>query len=75
MKHRHLTHEGFTLASIEDIMARGSLPDWAPLVRAIEAEPFGEAAEKTLRICAARDIYGTSKLFRRLVVAARGVPV
>jgi hypothetical protein len=44
-------HEELTLAAIEDILARGSLPDWAPLVRAIEADPHGEVEEKTLRIC------------------------
>jgi hypothetical protein len=71
MKHRHLNHETFTLAAIEDILSRGSLPDWAPLVREIEADPFGAVAEKTLRVCEAVDIYGSSKLFTRLVKAAR----
>ena len=71
MKHRHLTHEQFTLAAIEDILARGNLPEWAPLLRAIEADPHGEVAEKTLRICTARDIYGASKLFSRRILAAR----
>jgi hypothetical protein len=27
MKDRHLTHEAFALAVIEDILARGRLPD------------------------------------------------
>ncbi len=71
MRHRHLTHEGFTLAAIEDILARGSMPDWVPLIEAIEADPYGEIADKTLRICAARDIYGASKLFDRLIRNAR----
>jgi len=71
MKHRHLTHEAFTLAAIEDILERGSMPDWAPLVHAIEADPHGEIAEKTLRICTTRDIYGASKLFNRLIQNAR----
>ena len=71
MRHRHLTHEAFTLAAIEDILARGSVPDWAPLARAIEADPHGEVAEKTLRICTAREIYGASKLFSRLIRKAR----
>ena len=71
MKHRHLSHEDFTLAAIEDILARGSLPDWVPLVRTIEADPYGEVAEKTLRICATRDIYGATKLFGRLIQVAR----
>jgi hypothetical protein len=56
MKHRHLNHEGFTLAAIEDILYRGAVPDWAPLVREITANPFGDVADKTLRICATRDI-------------------
>jgi hypothetical protein len=71
MKHRHLNHEGFTLAAIEDILERGGIPDWAPLLREIEAHPFGEVADKTLRICNARDIYGSSKLFRGLIESAR----
>lgn len=71
MKHRHLTHEAFPLAAIEDILSRGSMPDWAPLVHAIEADPYGEVAEKTLRICTTRDIYGASKLFNRLICNAR----
>jgi hypothetical protein len=71
MKHRHLNEAGFTLAAIEDILERGTVPDWAPLVREIQADPFGVVAEKTLRICAARDIYGSSKLFRRVIETAR----
>ena len=67
MKHRHLNHEAFTLAAIYDILERGSIPDWVPLIDAIEAEPYGEVAEKTLRICTARDIYGSSKLFSNLI--------
>ena len=74
MKHRHLNHEDFTLAAIEDILARGSLTDWAPLIEMIEANPFGEIADKTLRVCCATDLYGTSKLFTYLVQAAREQP-
>jgi hypothetical protein len=72
MKHRHLTHEGYTLAAIEDVLARGSIPDWAPLVREIQAQPDGEIARRVERVCAARgDIYGASKLFRRVIATAR----
>ena len=71
MKHRHLNHEGFTLAAIEDILSRGSMPDWAPLIRIIKADPFGEVADKTLVVCRNVDIYGASKLFARLVQSAR----
>jgi hypothetical protein len=40
MKHRHLTHAEFTLAAIADILARGSLRDWEPLITAIENDPY-----------------------------------
>jgi hypothetical protein len=52
MKHRHLTHEGFTLAAIDDVIARGKRADWAALRRAIPADEA--ARENILRICAAR---------------------
>jgi hypothetical protein len=70
MKHRHLRHEEFTLAAIEDIVDRGRMIDWAPLIAAIRNEPFGEIAEKTERICE-RPLYG-SPVFRRVLAAARG---
>lgn len=48
--------ETFTIAAIEDILARGRLADWEPLISAIEAGPFGEVAEKTRLLCD-RDLY------------------
>lgn len=38
MKHRHLTHEAFTLAAIDDVIARGKRADWAELRRAMLAD-------------------------------------
>lgn len=69
MKHRHLTHERFTLAAIEDILARGRMPDWVPLITAIEHDPYGAVAEKTYTLCA-RPLYG-APVFRRVIRAAR----
>jgi hypothetical protein len=69
MKHRHLVHEEFTAAAIEDILDRGRMPDWAPLIEAIKADPFGEIAEKTRALCE-RPLYG-APVFRRLLAAAR----
>ncbi len=69
MKHRHLTHEAFTIAAIEDILARGRLPDWAPLIAAIEADPFGPVADKTRRLCD-RELYA-SPVFLRVIDRAR----
>ena len=69
MKHRHLTHEEFTVAAIEDILARGKLPDWVPLVEAIRADPHGDVAEKTRALCE-RPLYA-APVFRRVIAAAR----
>ncbi len=69
MKHRHLTHEEFTIAAIEDVLARGKLPDWEPLIAVIQADPYGEVANKTLALCE-RPLYG-SPVFRRVLAAAR----
>jgi hypothetical protein len=35
MLHRHLNHQGFTLAAIDDTIARGQWHDWAELRRAM----------------------------------------
>jgi len=69
MKHRHLTHEEFTLAAIEDILARGRMPDWEPLIAAIQSDPYGEVAEKTRALCE-RALYA-APVFRRVIAAAR----
>jgi hypothetical protein len=69
MRHRHLTHDGFTVAAIEDILSRGKLPDWVPLIEAIQADPMGETAEKTRALCD-RPLYA-APVFRRVIAAAR----
>jgi len=51
MIHRHLNHEGFTLAAIDDVIARGRLPDWRALRDAVDADP--SVRSKVRRICAA----------------------
>jgi hypothetical protein len=69
MQHRHLNHTEFTMAAIEDILARGRMPDWVPLIIAIRADPYGEIAEKTLLLCE-RALYA-APVFRRVIAAAR----
>jgi len=69
MKHRHLTHESFTSAAIEDILTRGKMSDWVPLIDAIQADPLGEVAEKTRNLCE-RPLYA-APVFRRVLAAAR----
>ncbi len=69
MHHRHLNHAEFTLAAIEDLLARGRMPDWVKLITAIRADPYGEIAEKTLLLCE-RPLYA-APVFRRVIAAAR----
>ena len=38
MRHRHLDNPGYSLADIDDIIARGNLGDWIELGRAVESD-------------------------------------
>jgi hypothetical protein len=49
--HRHLVHEMFTLAGIDDVIARGGQRDWAALRRAALEDPA--VFEKVRRVCRA----------------------
>ena len=49
MRHRHLNHEAFTLAAIDDVIGRGKRRDWAELRRAVLGDR--QLMEKVLRVC------------------------
>jgi hypothetical protein len=49
MYHRHLTHQEFTLAAIDDMIARGKRQDWAELRKVALADH--RVLEKILRVC------------------------
>ncbi|MDY6989358.1 MAG: hypothetical protein SWQ30_15020 [Thermodesulfobacteriota bacterium] len=51
MLHRHLNHQRFTLAAIDDVIARGKRRDWAELRRAALADR--SVLEQILRVCRA----------------------
>lgn len=51
MRHRHLTHQQYTLAAIDDVIARGKRRDWADLRQAALEEP--SLFRKVLRVCLA----------------------
>ncbi len=51
MLHRHLNHERFTLAAIDDVILRGRWDDWADLRIAVLANPA--LLEKIERVCMA----------------------
>lgn len=51
MLHRHLNHEQYTLAAIDDVIARGKRGDWADLRQA--ALQDRAVLEKVRRVCRA----------------------
>lgn len=51
MLHRHLNHQRFTLAAIDDVISRGRWGDWAELRRAALADQ--SLLDKVERVCRA----------------------
>jgi len=51
MLHRHLNHQRFTLAAIDDVISRGRWGDWAELRRAALAD--SALLDKVERVCRA----------------------
>jgi len=49
MLHRHLNHQRFTLAAIDDVISRGRWQDWAALRRAVLADR--SLLDKVERVC------------------------
>ena len=52
MLHRHLNHQQFTLAAIDDVIARGRRRDWAELRRIALADRT--VLENIARVCRVR---------------------
>jgi hypothetical protein len=52
MRHRHLDHQDYTPAAIDDIISNGRRSDWEELRNALLSEP--EIRDKVLRVCKAR---------------------
>jgi hypothetical protein len=49
MEHRHLNHKRFTLAAIDDVIARGQWDDWAELRRSLLSDRA--LPDKVKRVC------------------------
>lgn len=73
MLHRHLDYPEETPvsqlgpAALDDLLDRGDLEAWAPLARAVRADPDGELADAVLHLVDAHPMYGTSPLWREWV--------
>jgi hypothetical protein len=50
MVHRHLCHEDYTIAAIDDVIARGKKIDWMELQQEFLARP-SELKDKILAAC------------------------
>jgi DNA-binding XRE family transcriptional regulator len=75
--HRHLDLppgtpvEELPLAAIHDLLDRGDLDDWRPLLRHIERDPDGELAAAVERLVDIYPMYGTSPLLRAWIERCR----
>ena len=49
MRHRHLNHQRYSPAAIDDVIARGGWADWADLRRAMYAD--ASVVDRVERIC------------------------
>ncbi len=52
MLHRHLNHQNFTLAAIDDVISRGRWQDWVDLRRAVLQDK--SLLSQVQRICKTR---------------------
>lgn len=77
MRHRHLEVDPATPvaelgnAALDDVLDRGDLEDWTPLLREIRADPRGEVADRVLHLVEHHPMYGTSQLWRRWIAEQR----
>ncbi len=63
--------ERLGLAALDDLLDRGDLGDWAPLARAVRADPHGAVADRVLRLVDAHPMYGTSRVWRTWIERLR----
>ena len=61
MQHRHLNHSEWTLAAVDDVIARGRIDDW----KALRDAATGQASvrERILRVCAGRLVDPTEQRY------------
>ncbi|MEX2619058.1 MAG: helix-turn-helix domain-containing protein [Egibacteraceae bacterium] len=58
-------------AALDDLLDRGDLQAWAPLLRRIAQDPDGPLAATVLDLCDAHPMYGTSRLWRNWIERRR----
>ena len=74
MKHRHLNHQEFTLAAIDDVLDRGQLSDWIGLFARVKEDPYGEVARRLEEVAMRGAHYGRDALALATLRRARNEP-
>ena len=77
MRHRHLDVTPKTpvadrsLEALDDVLDRGDLGDWRPLLHEVRQDPRGAVSERILHLVDRHPMYGTSALWRSWIEALR----
>lgn len=64
MQHRHLNHQEFSLAGVDDIIRRGGWRDWVALRRAAHRDP--DVIARIQRLCGPAQQHGNQEGDQRL---------
>ena len=77
MEHRHLDVDPGTpvaelgLAALDDLLERGDLEDWQPLLAEVRRNPEGAVADRILHLIDRHPMAGTSELWRSWIEGRR----
>lgn len=77
MQYRHLDVDETTppralgAAAIDDLLDRGDLGDWQPLLAEVRRDPWGPVANRVLQLVEHHPMYGTSRLWRSWIEEQR----
>jgi DNA-binding transcriptional regulator YiaG len=77
MRHRALDYPADTpvgklgLAALDDLLERGDLDDWAPLLKEVRSRPWGDVANRVLHLVDSHPMHGTSALWRAWITEQR----
>jgi len=77
MEHRHLDIDPGTpvaelgLAALDDLLERGDLDDWQPLLAEVRRDPKGVVAHRILHLVERHPMAGTSEVWRSWIEGRR----
>lgn len=77
MRHRALDYPPDTpvdqlgLAALDDLLDRGDLDDWAPILKEVRRRPWGDVASRVLHLVEKHPMFGTSAIWRAWIAAQR----